>query len=323
MTPAMDGGTSTGDAGTDAGTPPGTDPIVPAGGTIAFELLDCTGAYTPPDALTGGQGLGSFGWTLGDLTFTLAWNAPNRFVNRWISSNDDAVPSARVRPWLTPAAGACFKEALAGLAPGATTGEPFLGFGALVDLGDGADTHTADTFSMGQGFVYGFGALFDGGGDDRYRSFWWGPGAAAHMGVALFVDEGGNDDVYVTRASAGFGFDASVAWILDHGGNDTYGGRFHYGEAYTYGLTFFINEGGDDTYNAGAARMNPIFGGVNRGYQGANLVGAFLDLGGGNDTYVSAPAEVANEAAWYLPPVNPLMGQTLDPAHHKGIGLDD
>lgn len=196
------------------------------------------------------------------------------------------------------------------------------GFGALVDLGAGKDRHTADTFSMGQGFVYGFGFLYDDGGDDRYRSFWWGPAASAHMGSALFIDEGGNDDLYVTRASAGFGFDCSVSWLLDHGGNDTYGGQMHYGESYNYGLTFFVNEGGDDTYNAGGALANPIYGGVRTGLQGAKLVGAFLDLGGGNDTYVNAPAEVGNDRTWNLPPVNPLPMESLDPDHHKGVGID-
>jgi hypothetical protein len=46
------------------------------------------------------------------------------------------------------------------------------GFGALMDLGDGDDTHYGDCMVMGQGFVYGFDYLYDGGGNDVYRTFW-------------------------------------------------------------------------------------------------------------------------------------------------------
>ena len=192
------------------------------------------------------------------------------------------------------------------------------GFGALVDFGDGNDSHHADTMSMGQGFVYGFGFLYDDGGDDRYRTFWWGPGAAAHMGIGLFVDEAGNDDMYVTRASGNFGFDTGIGWTIDNGGDDRYGGQVHYGESYNYGLSFFVNRGGDDVYNAGAVRSDVIFGGVRVGFPNTKLVGVFLDTGVGNDTY-EAPAEgVGNDAAWHLAP----RGDNIEPAIHIGIGVD-
>lgn len=192
------------------------------------------------------------------------------------------------------------------------------GFGALVDFGTGNDTHYADCMAIGQGFVYGFGFLYDEGGDDTYRTFWWGPAASAHMGVSLFVEEDGNDDIHVCRLSGGYGYDCSVGWHIDNGGNDTFSGYFNYGKAYTYGLSFMINTGGDDVYNDGAILTDPPFGIVQKASPGANLIGMFMDLGGGTDTYNSAYAGVGNDAHWYSPPI----GDDADPAFHKGVGID-
>jgi hypothetical protein len=192
------------------------------------------------------------------------------------------------------------------------------GFGALVDLGDGADEHYADCMAMGQGFVYGFGFLYDDGGDDKYRTFWWGPAAAAHMGVGLLIEEDGDDDLHVTRLSGGYGYDCSVGWTVDNGGNDTYGGQFNYGRGYTYGMTFFVNDGGDDVYNAGEEQTDPRFGVVDYAFPNVNLAGVFIDLGGGTDTYYTSIEGVGNDSVWYLDPV----GQDADPAFHKGVGID-
>ena len=192
------------------------------------------------------------------------------------------------------------------------------GFGALVDFGEGNDEHYADCMSMGQGFVYGWGLLYDGGGDDIYRTFWWGPAASAHMGVGTLIEEDGNDDLHVAWASGGFGYDCSVGWHIDNGGDDTFGGQFHYGKAYTYGLTFMINDGGDDIYNDGGVLNDPPFGIVHTGQHGRRLVGAFMDLGGGNDTYHSAYEGVGTDAEWYHEPV----GNDINPDYHKGIGID-
>ncbi|MGF1466198.1 MAG: hypothetical protein ACFCGT_08685 [Sandaracinaceae bacterium] len=192
------------------------------------------------------------------------------------------------------------------------------GFGALVDLGTGDDLHTADTMSMGMGFVYGFGFLYDGGGADRYRTFWWGPAASAHMGVGLLIDDDGADDYFVTRASGGWGYDWGVGWLVEGGGDDRYGGQMHYGEAYTYGLTFFLELGGDDTYNVADGRRDPWFGVVRRGAPGVRLVGAFLDLGGGEDAYLTGREGPANDTVWS----HPAVGEDVDPDLHLGVGVD-
>jgi hypothetical protein len=195
------------------------------------------------------------------------------------------------------------------------------GFGALVDLGDGNDTHVADCMSMGQGFVYGLGMLYDEGGDDTYRTFWWGPGASAHMGVGLFWDRDGDDDVYTTRASSGFGYDLGVGWWIDEGGDDTYGGQVHYGRAYLNAFTYFLNLGGDDVYNSGGVRRDPYYGVVRNGdggLTGTKLLGVFMDLGGGADEYNTGVEGPGNDAAWYHEPVS----SNVNPELHKGIGLD-
>jgi hypothetical protein len=192
------------------------------------------------------------------------------------------------------------------------------GFGALVDLGDGNDEHYADCMAQGQGFVYGFGFLYDGGGDDVYRAFWWGQGAAAHMGVGLFIEEDGNDDFWMSRLSGGYGYDFSVGWMIDHGGDDRYGGQLNYGRAYAWAMTFWINIGGDDEYNYGGAQANPGFGYVNDGIGSMHLMGAFLDLGGGNDIYHTTWPGVGNDSEWYSLPT----GDGTNPDNHKGIGID-
>ncbi len=192
------------------------------------------------------------------------------------------------------------------------------GFGALVDLGDGNDVHYGDCMTMGQGFIYGFGLLADGGGDDLYHTFWWGPAAAAHMGVGMMLEQDGDDEIHVSALSGGYGYDWSVGWVVDHGGDDRYGGQFNYGRAYTYGQTFFVNTGGDDVYNYDEAQTSPRFGVVDHGAMYTNLMGAFLDLGGGEDTYNTTIEGVANDTEWYLEAV----GQNTDPDIHKGIGID-
>ncbi len=192
------------------------------------------------------------------------------------------------------------------------------GFGALVDLGDGDDVHYADCMAMGQGFVYGFGFLYDGGGDDLYRGFWWGQGASAHMGISLLIEEDGDDDHWMSRLSGGYGYDFSVGWLIDHGGNDTYGGQMNYGRAYAWSMSFWLNIGGDDVYNAGGAQANPGFGYVNDGIGNMHLMGAFLDLGGGADIYHTTWPGVGNDTEWYSLPT----GDSTNPENHKGIGID-
>jgi hypothetical protein len=196
------------------------------------------------------------------------------------------------------------------------------GFGVLFDMGQGDDQYLADTFSKGMGFMYGLGFLSDEGGEDRYRSFWFGPAAGAHMGVGLLDDLSGNDDYFVTQASGGLGYDYGVSWLLDRAGDDRYGGALHLGEGNTGGHGYFVDHGGADTYNPDdpLANLGPsaTYGHVRNGVPGLNLIGVFLDLGGAQDVYGTDVVEIGNDAVWHLAPI----GDDVDPALHKGVGID-
>ena len=73
-----------------------------------------------------------------------------------------------------------------------------------------------------------------------------------------------------------------------------------------------------DVYNNGEEQTDPRFGVVDHGILDVNLAGVFMDLGGGTDTYNTSIEGVGNDACWYLDPV----GQDVDPAFHKGVGID-
>ena len=83
-------------------------------------------------------------------------------------------------------------------------------------------------------------------------------------------------------------------------------------------MSFFVNSGGDDTYNHDTYRSDPYFGVVYTGYPYANLAGVFLDLGGGSDTYNTTVEGIGNDAAWYTEPI----GSDVTADRHKGVGLD-
>lgn len=193
------------------------------------------------------------------------------------------------------------------------------GMGALVDLGSEADLHYADTMAMGQGFVYGLGLLYDDGGDDVYRALWWAMGSGTHMGTGLMMEAGGNDDLLVTRVSAALGHDTGVSWYVDGGGNDIYGGGISMGRAYDEGNSFFLDLGGDDTY---AGRIGQGFGACHFS-QGVpipnvNRLGVFLDLGGGDDMYLTPNETATNDGRWEQVP----FGAPDAVGTKKGLGID-
>lgn len=139
------------------------------------------------------------------------------------------------------------------------------GLGALVDL-RGNDAYEAGNFSMGTGYMYGTGLLFDGGGDDRYRSVYFTQGSGAHFCIGALIDEGGNDQhqLYDTAgAGLAFGWDFSVALLLDKGGDDLYEAKGNsLGRADLRSNAFFVDLGGNDEYRfpekAGGLGIAPV-----------------------------------------------------------------
>jgi len=192
------------------------------------------------------------------------------------------------------------------------------GLGAAIDLGDGNDVRFADAMSMGQGFVYGMGLLYDDGGDDAYRAFWWSFGSGTHMGTGVMMENGGNDDLTIGQFSAALGHDTGISWYIDGGGDDRYAGRMTYGRALDHGLAFFVEESGDDIYegllerNHGLCDINPEVP-----INGLDRLGLFMDLGGGADAYLTPNPFAENDGAWYQ---DPARGGA--PTEKRGIGLD-
>ncbi|MGH7320492.1 MAG: hypothetical protein ACRELA_12815 [Candidatus Rokuibacteriota bacterium] len=184
----------------------------------------------------------------------------------------------------------------------------------------------ASIFAQGSGYWFGTGILQDGGGNDTYDGLWYVQGAAAHMAMAWFADEGG-DDRYNQRltpraSSLGVGHDLGVAMHLDLGGDDVYrGAGLTLGAGSDQGLGLFINVGGDDVYDgpAGVGFGSTSGAALTTSRLGEPTYGFFIDVGG-TDRYRSPdrPVGVTNDAIW-LGHVSP--GHV--PGSAKGAGGDD
>jgi hypothetical protein len=183
------------------------------------------------------------------------------------------------------------------------------GIGILRD-GGGTDSYTVDIFGQGTGFWFGTGILSDGGdGDDQYDGRWYNQGSDAHMALAFFFEEGGNDRydqrVPILATAVGQGHDYSLGFFVDEAGNDTYKAPgLGLGAGNDNGIGFFLEGGGDDTYDAPDATT---FGGAaignDRGgpYDSALCLGVFVDADG-HDTYtqMAGDALVGDGKTWSL-----------------------
>lgn len=95
-----------------------------------------------------------------------------------------------------------------------------LGYGFLVDLGQGRDRY--ESLRMSQGFAaLGVGMLWDDGGDDRYTAE-AAAQASALGGIAILHDGGGDDDYRSFSRSQGFAAVSSSAALFDASGDDHY-----------------------------------------------------------------------------------------------------
>ena len=149
-------------------------------------------------------------------------------------------------------------------------GAGLFGAGILMDK-DGADDYRGEFFMQGAAHG-GVGLLFDeGDGDDRYLASAWAQGFASTYGYGLLYDDGG-DEVYRTGGvyyhapllphdyrsfSGGFGMGwrpragGGVAVLYDHGdGNDFYNAEvMSFGSSYWYSLGILVDGGGNDHYS--------------------------------------------------------------------------
>ena len=93
------------------------------------------------------------------------------------------------------------------------------GIGALFDLG-GDDKYFCGDSGLGCAW-HGIGLLVDTRGDDTYTGHQWCQGAA-HAGVGMLIDEAGNDKYFCQVESQGLGSTLGVGVLIDKAGNDRY-----------------------------------------------------------------------------------------------------
>ncbi len=155
-----------------------------------------------------------------------------------------------------------------------------VGIGILMDRGEGDDRYSAKIWAQGMGSVFGYGMLYNEGGDDIYRT------GGAYLHAPLLPDD------YQSFAQ-GFGMGwrpragGGIGVLYDKSGNDFYNGEvFCQGSAYWYSLGMLIEGGGQDVYNASQ------YG------QGAGIhlaLGALWDQGG-DDKYTSRNGVIGGTA---------------------------
>jgi len=181
---------------------------------------------------------------------------------------------------------------IAGIYPG--------GIGILYDrLGD--DAYEGGVFCQGSSYCFALGMLVDAAGNDSYTGYWYAQGNCAHYAVAGCFDASG-DDVYRARYQAqGNGRDFSAALFFDGAGNDRYRSEDRSLGAGDLrgGFGVFVDRGGDDAYEYGAASLG-------YGTPGAGLpepgppeylsLGVFLDLGG-RDLYKAGTPQAGDAHA--------------------------
>ncbi|MHB8952633.1 MAG: hypothetical protein ACYC4U_06600 [Pirellulaceae bacterium] len=93
------------------------------------------------------------------------------------------------------------------------------GIGALFDLG-GDDKYLCQDSGLGCAW-HGIGLLVDSAGDDTYTGHQWCQGAA-HAGVGMLIDEAGNDKYFCQVESQGLGSTLGIGVLIDKAGHDRY-----------------------------------------------------------------------------------------------------
>ncbi len=179
------------------------------------------------------------------------------------------------------------------------------GYAAIVDIG-GDDVYTGGIWTQGVGYWAGVGMICDVGGNDKYNSHYYSQASVAHSGAGILTDIGGDDvhkvyhdtygrDVAGDGAGIGFVWDRGVALFVNDGGNDKYYAKQTSGgwawsaydekgplkQDHTY--AFFIETEGNDYYSPGDTY---VFNSYGRG-------GFFIDCGG-EDTYTRDPLANGN-----------------------------
>jgi hypothetical protein len=160
------------------------------------------------------------------------------------------------------------------------------GLGLFADFGAGKDEYESGNFSQGGAYFFGFGLMFDGGGDDLNRGYRYSQGFGVHQAVGVRWDAGGNDR-YDTKCAAncGAGWDQGVGWLIDEAGDDQYDvGGLALGGTANSAVAVLIDGGGADRYGGGGG-ADSQGGSGDSSYHQFQAIGALLDFGGGKDSY--------------------------------------
>ena len=160
------------------------------------------------------------------------------------------------------------------------------GIGLFADLGTGKDEYESGNFSQGGAYFFGFGLMYDGGGDDVNRGYRYSQGFGVHQAVGVRWDAGGNDR-YDSKCAAncGAGWDQGVGWLIDEAGDDQYDvGGLALGGTANSAVAVLVDGGGSDRYGGGGG-ADSQGGSSDSSYHQFQAIGALLDFGGGKDSY--------------------------------------
>jgi len=230
------------------------------------------------------------------------------------------------------------------------------GLGALIDL-RGNDEYVSGNWAAGVGYWFGTGILYDGGGNDEYRSVYFSLASGAHFCIGAVIDEGGDDrylmvdpDVdqdeegegmnAVGGAGLGFGWDFTMALLVDKGGNDRYEAqRISGAQAMIRSTAILADLAGDDVYvlphgagGGNAAWLNsydadvPPFEMEYGPYSHYGTSFALLLDAGGTDSYLEwqedgdhRPSATWRDGATWL---QPARGDSTFGHRSHGVGMD-
>jgi hypothetical protein len=128
-------------------------------------------------------------------------------------------------------------------------GAAFLGIGILYD-GAGSDSYSAELYSQAFGYIRGFGAIIERGGNDSYRAGWRYPDSRIPGRAHLAMSQGFG---YGMRPwITGVGADGGIGLLTDRAGHDLYASDFFsQGGSYWYALGILHDAAGCDRYTAG------------------------------------------------------------------------
>jgi len=184
----------------------------------------------------------------------------------------------------------------------ASQGAAIFGAGMLAE-GKGGDHYFGNRFVQGLGYVQGFGAIVEAGGDDNYfagglhedsrspgksyqslsQGFGYGirpdPVAGASGGIGVIAEASGNDTYVADYFAQGSSYWFALGILDDRKGNDRYiAGRYSQGAGIHSSAGVLIDGEGDDNYFADF--------GVSQGCGHDYGIGFLLD-NGGDDRYIT------------------------------------